>query len=267
MTDAALHALLSLRKGSTGQIGANRIRLLEAVRDHGSISAAGRAVGLSYKAAWDGIAALNNLCDRPVVDTQSGGRHGGRAHVTPAGTAIIEAFHSVQSELDRVAFALERQLSRNDNVSLADILKGLTMRTSARNVLTGTVETIHTGAVNDEVILRLGESQTITAIVTHKSVLDLELTPGTQAMALIKSTFILLTPEDEIGRTSARNRLCGTVIAHEDGAVSTEIILDIGDGKTLAAIVTKDSADELGLAVGSRACALFKASHVIIAVP
>jgi molybdate transport system regulatory protein len=267
MPDASLHALLSLRKGETGQVGAQRIRLLEAVGEHGSISAAGRAVGLSYKAAWDGIAALNNLFDRPVVETQTGGRRGGQARLTPAGIAIIEAFQSVQAELDRVAVTLERRLSHDDHPSLTDILRGLSMRTSARNVLSGTVEAIHTGAVNDEVVLRLSETQTLTAIITRRSVEDLGLAPGTRAMALIKSTFVILAPEDEARRTSARNRLCGTVIAHEDGAVSTEIVLDIGDGKTLAAVVTKDSADTLGLEVGARACALVKASHVIIAVP
>jgi len=266
MPNTSVHALLSLRKGATGQVGANRIRLLEAVGEHGSISAAGRAVGLSYKAAWDGIAALNNLFDRPVVETQSGGRQGGKATLTPTGTAIIEAFHIVQSELDRVATTLEQRLAEDDRPSLKDIMRGLNMRTSARNALTGTVETINPGAVNDEVVLRLSEGQTITAIITRHSVEDLGLKPGATATALIKSTFVILAPEEDAQRTSARNRLCGTVIGHEDGAVNSEIVLDIGGGKTLAAVITKDSADELGFTAGSRACALFKASHVIIAV-
>lgn len=267
MPDTALHALLSLRKGSAGQVGAARIRLLEAVRDHGSISAAGRAVGLSYKAAWDGIAALNNLFDRPVVEAHSGGRHGGQAHLTPTGEAIIRAFHQVQSELDRVAATLEQRLAGDDQPPLTHILKGLTMRTSARNVLSGVVEAIHTGAVNDEVVLRVGDDQTLTAIVTRHSVEELGLAPGSEAMALIKSTFVILAPEDEGLRTSARNRLCGTVIRHDDGAVSSEIVLDIGGGKTVTAVVTRDSATALGLAEGSRACALIKASHIILAVP
>lgn len=266
MTDAGLHALLSLRKGSAGQVGAARIRLLEAVGDHGTITAAGRAVGLSYKAAWDGIAAINNLFDKPLVTAQSGGRQGGAARLTPAGVAVIAAFHAIQDDLDRLAANLERRLSADDQPSLTDIMRGLSMRTSARNVLRGVVESVQHGVVNDEVVLRVAENQTLTAIITHHSVEDLGLEPGKQALALIKSTFVILTPADETARTSARNRLCGAVAVIEEGAISSEVVLDIGGGKTIAAVVTRESVQEMGLAVGSAACALIKASHVILAV-
>jgi molybdate transport system regulatory protein len=56
------------------------------------------------------------------------------------------------------------------------------------------------------------------------------------------------------------------VLRREDGAVNSEIVLDIGAGKTVAAIVTKESAFELGLNPGDAACALVKASHVILAI-
>ncbi|MGZ9106506.1 MAG: TOBE domain-containing protein [Rhodoplanes sp.] len=69
-----------------------------------------------------------------------------------------------------------------------------------------------------------------------------------------------------MGRTSARNVLSGTVARREDGAVNSEIILDLGHGKTIAAIITKESAISLDFKVGDRACALIKASHIILAV-
>ena len=53
--------------------GRDRIRLLEAVGREGSISAAARAIGLSYKAAWDAIDGLNTLFGRPLVEARSGG--------------------------------------------------------------------------------------------------------------------------------------------------------------------------------------------------
>ncbi|HRJ61773.1 MAG TPA: LysR family transcriptional regulator, partial [Azospirillaceae bacterium] len=58
-------------------MGETRVRLLEAVGREGSISAAARAVGLSYKAAWDAVDAMNNLFGRPLVGAQTGGRKGG----------------------------------------------------------------------------------------------------------------------------------------------------------------------------------------------
>ena len=67
------------------RIGAERIRLLEVIAEHGSISAAARVLDLSYKGAWDAVQALNNLFERPLVTAQIGGRAGGSATVTPAG--------------------------------------------------------------------------------------------------------------------------------------------------------------------------------------
>lgn len=266
MPTAGLHALLSLRNGDGATVGAARIRLLEAVREHGSIAAAGRAVGLSYKAAWDGVAALNNLFETPLVAAHSGGRHGGAAHLTAAGETVITVFHAIQDDLDRLAATLDQRLTSAAGPSLIDITRGLSMRTSARNVLRGVVDRVHPGAVNDEVTLRLAEDQTLTAIVTHHSVAELGLAAGVPALALIKATFVILTAPDEARRTSARNRLCGTVASVEHGAVNSDVVLDIGGGKTLAAIVTRDSVATLGLEIGAPACALVKASHIILAV-
>ena len=67
-------------------------------------------------------------------------------------------------------------------------------------------------------------------------------------------------------RTSARNALTGVVVAHETGAVNDEVTLELAPGKQLVAIITRSSAEELGLAVGETATALIKSSHVILAV-
>jgi molybdate transport system regulatory protein len=140
------------------------------------------------------------------------------------------------------------------------------MKTSARNALAGVVAQVTDGAVNAEVILDIGEGRKIVAIVTRESVAYLGLEPGRRAMALIKSSFVILAPGDEPLRTSARNCLRGTVARRDDGAVNSEIVLALGAGKTLTAIVTRESAVSLGLNVGDPAMALIKASHVILAV-
>jgi len=65
-------------------------------------------------------------------------------------------------------------------------------------------------------------------------------------------------------KTSARNHLQGSIEAVLDGAVNTEVVLDLGEGQHLVAIVTKDSAHRLGLAAGKSAWALVKASWPIL---
>jgi len=248
------------------RVGADRIALLEAIRDHGSISAAGRAVGLSYKAAWDGVAALNNLFSAPLVVARPGGRHGGGAELTAEGSEVISAFHLLERELAAVMADLQGRLGDAPARRASRLLRNLAMKTSARNALRCTVDSVTAGPVNAEVDLHLADGVKLAVIVTARSAADLGLAPGVEVLALIKSSFVLLAPAAEVGRISARNKLFGTVAAREDGAVNSEFVLDIGGGKTIAAIVTKESAETLGLHVGDAACALVKASHVILAV-
>ena len=76
--DADLGALLTVTRGDDARVRLDRVALIEAVDELGSISAAARRLGLSYKGAWDVIQSLNNLFDTPLVEAAPGGK-GGRA--------------------------------------------------------------------------------------------------------------------------------------------------------------------------------------------
>lgn len=261
---APVRAFLQLSKGAEGRIGEARIQLLQAIAEKGSISAAAKAVGLSYKGAWDAVQALNNLFERPLVLARPGGRAGGTASVTPAGEAVISAFHQLEAALSQAAVRLGEELAGGG--PLDRLAWSLGMKTSARNVLRGEVVEIRTGAVNAEVHLKVTPRVTIVAVITRESVEALGLRPGLPALALIKSSFVILAAGDEPIRTSARNCLQGVVVRHERGAVNDEVVLEIDDGKTLVATITRESADALGIKPGASSKALIKASHVILAV-
>jgi molybdate transport system regulatory protein len=260
-----LTASFMLQRGALARVGAERIALLEAIGEHGSISAAAKAVGLSYKGAWDAVQALNNLFDQPLVLTRAGGRYGGEAALSPRGAEAIRGFRSVEAELARLAATLD-QSTTAEGAPLASLIWSLGMRTSARNALKGVVEGVKDGAVNAEVVVRIGDGVLITAIITRESVRDLGLEPGVEAIALIKSSFVILARGDASLRTSARNQLAGEVVRREDGAVNSEISLAISGGKTITATITSASANALDLKPGEPAVALIKASHVILAV-
>ncbi len=140
------------------------------------------------------------------------------------------------------------------------------MKTSARNVLRGVVERVSDGAVNAEVTLTVSSGVQIVAIVTRESVRDLGLAPGRAAMAIIKSSFVILAKGAAPLAVSARNRIAGTVLRHETGAVNDEVVLDIGEGETITATITRESGEQLVFEPGEPAQALIKASHVILAV-
>jgi molybdate transport system regulatory protein len=252
-----LSSSLTVGRGRSGRVGADRIGLIEAIAQHGTITAAATSLGLSYRAAWDAVQALNNLFDEPVIVAAAGGAKGGAAKVSSRGLRLAEAYRRMEVRLTEAWAEVE--------ADTAD-LWSLGMKTSARNALRGVVVDITGGAVNTEVTLRLADGLSVTSVVTKSSVEDLRLKVGSAAIALIKSSFVILAAGSEPLRTSARNQLFGTVLSRTDGAVSSEIILQLAGGKTLAATLTLESAETLRLNVGDPAIALIKAPHVILAV-
>ncbi|MDR5739144.1 MULTISPECIES: TOBE domain-containing protein [unclassified Caballeronia] len=252
-----------LKSGDETLGGASRIALLAAIRDTGSITAAAKAVGMSYKAAWDAIDTMNNLAGEPLVASATGGRGGGGTRLTASALRIIDTYFAVEREhrkfLRRVGEAIE---GFEDDWRL---IGRLGLRTSARNQLAGKVTRITRGAVNDEIALGLPGGQTIVAVVTHESTEALGLAEGGDAFALIKASWVMLM-EDAPAKLSARNQLRGTVASVTRGAVNAEVTLSLDDATTVTAIITNESADTLGLAPGQKAVAVVKASSVIIGV-
>ncbi|MDK8264685.1 TOBE domain-containing protein [Pseudomonas oryzihabitans] len=141
------------------------------------------------------------------------------------------------------------------------------MKVSARNVFPGTVSQVREGAVNAEVTLTLTGGTELVAVVTLDSVKSLELAPGTSAVALVKAPWVMVMSADSGLRLSARNCLAGTVESISDGAVNTEVVIALPGGSRVVAMVTRDAVQELQLAPGVAATAVFKASHVILGVP
>ena len=81
---------------SHGSIGPGKIRLLELIGEFGSISAAGRAMGMSYRRAWTLIDGLNQCFRSPAVETQLGGLRGGGAVLTDLGHDVIARYRAVE---------------------------------------------------------------------------------------------------------------------------------------------------------------------------
>lgn len=141
------------------------------------------------------------------------------------------------------------------------------MKISARNQFAGSVAGLTPGAVNTEVAVTVAGGNTITAIITNGSAKSLGLAVGVEVVVLIKASSVLLMTGGSGLRLSARNCLAGTVKSVVAGAVNSEVSLSLPGGLEVYAIITNDAATELGLAVGSPATAVIKASSVILGVP
>ena len=100
-------ARLSLRVelGGPARIGPGKIRLLELIEQHGSISAAGRAMQMSYRRAWLLVDDLNTTFNSAVVQSSPGGAGGGGAHLTKFGRALIARFRSIEAKAEAATAA------------------------------------------------------------------------------------------------------------------------------------------------------------------
>jgi molybdate transport system regulatory protein len=81
-----------------GRIGPGKIQLLENIQKLGSISAAGRAMDMSYKRAWDLVDEINRVCRRAAVERQTGGKNGGGAVLTAFGMSLVARYRRIERD-------------------------------------------------------------------------------------------------------------------------------------------------------------------------
>jgi len=140
------------------------------------------------------------------------------------------------------------------------------MKVSARNILPGIVKLITKGAVNAEIVLALRGGETVVAVITNSSVERLGLQIGTDAFVIIKASEVMVGKDLESARLSARNILAGKVVELQDGAVNSEVGIQLPGGTMLIASITKESVRSLNLKQGDAVSAIVKASHVMVGV-
>jgi molybdate transport system regulatory protein len=89
------------------RIGPGKVLLLESIHACGSISAAGRAMDMSYKRAWDLVDEINRICGQAAVERQTGGKKGGGAILTPFGLSLVARYRKIERA---AATAVRREL-------------------------------------------------------------------------------------------------------------------------------------------------------------
>lgn len=98
--DNLLHIRIRLYCGDEIAMGPGKADLLDAIAAHGSISAAGRALDMSYRRAWLLVDTMNRCWNEPLVATSPGSAHGGGARVTPLGEQVLADYRTLQARLD-----------------------------------------------------------------------------------------------------------------------------------------------------------------------
>lgn len=264
-----LSTTLSLRSGDRIWGTERRMALLAAIDTEGSITAAARKVGLSYKAAWDAVDIMNNASDRLLVERVTGGWRGGGANLTTHAKALLAWYQAVLAEHQRFTEVLLRL--DPDSPRHLDLLRNMALQTSARNCIRGTVTAIEPGRVNNLIHLRTESGTVLTATITQASTERMTLSAGRHALAFIKAQAVTIEPAT--GPSTARHNRP----ASADGAGATNEWTG-----TVGHIVRGDGADEVSLDISPqlrivglsapgaitrnrvRAQARFKSSDVLI---
>ena len=246
-----------------GRLDARFFALLRAVQDTGSLQKAARAAGYSYKGAWLLLESAGNLARSPLVERATGGRGGGGSVLTPAALQLLAAWQQLQ--IRHAGFLREQEAWLLDQPGLSALLRSVSMKTTARNQFAGTVSALQSGPATTHVTLGIGGGHEITAALSTASARRLGLAAGTEAIALVKASEVVLVTDFAGYRLSARNQLQGTVSRVHKGAVTSLVGLTLGGGATITASVTNDAIEALDIAVGQPATATFKAYAVMLA--
>ena len=255
---------LSLGLDAQNLLSDKRIALLEKIGQFGSITQAAKAVKLSYKGAWDAVDAMNGMFGEPLVVTMTGGKGGGGTQLTATGIRIVDTYRALLREHQRFMQAASAGIENFDNIY--QMIRRLSVKTSARNQFFGKVTAIKLGPVNVEVELTLTGGDKIHSVITHDGLDSLGLKVGSEAWALVKASWIILAMPDAAAKVSARNKLIGKISRISGGNVNTEVIVQLDGGNTVSVVITNDSVTSLELAVGVEVCAVFKASSVIMGI-
>jgi molybdate transport system regulatory protein len=92
---------LRLDRGAERAIGPGKVALLEAIAKTGSISAAARELGMSYRRAWGLVDDMNRVLTEPAVETVVGGKRGGHAVLSPTGRKVAALYRTIERDATR----------------------------------------------------------------------------------------------------------------------------------------------------------------------
>lgn len=178
--------LLIIKYGERIFADNKRIRLLKEIAKIGSLSQAAKAIGISYKTAWDAINEINQLSDTPFVITSTGGKGGGGTKLSSFALRFIELY-DLLSKMQHNAF----DILKNNAVPLNDILKvaaTLSFQSSARNQWYGSIRSLQVNEVAGFITILLQDQQTeVQAYITQSSIMRLQLSVGKNVMLLVKA--------------------------------------------------------------------------------
>ncbi|QUM84310.1 TOBE domain-containing protein [Moritella sp. 28] len=271
-----LKALLTISVADKVFANPKRIALLQQIQACGSISQGAKLAGMSYKTAWDSVKDMNTRLPEPVVNSEKGGKGGGGAKLTPFGERLLQMYALTGQMQDMVLEALQDQAIPMN--SLLDVMGHFSLKTSARNQLSGTILSLdnqtdsHQDNLNVGLQVELASGLLLNACVTQSSCARLSLVVGKPILLLFKAPAVSISLETSAGERS--NQVLSIVHEIYSNSQTTEVSLVILNEQDMAkstvpqmiyASIDTQLANQLNLTVGGQCYAVFSSSQTIVA--
>jgi len=167
--------------------------LLRDILETGSLTAAAKRVGISYRNAWGRIRKMESRLGTQILRSSTGGPAGGSSSLTPQGESLIKEFRRMRKYLFN---AMEDQESAGN----------VRYRLSARNLIRAKVSKVERGDITSLVKMVATGPVNLTSIISNDAVDDLGISAGEEVDAVVKSTEVMIAKRDGflLGRRSGR---------------------------------------------------------------
>lgn len=263
---ALLKGSISLQTPLGAVLSDSRVRLLEAIHQHGSLNRAAREVPLSYKAAWDALDTMNQHSPEPLVVRSTGGAGGGGTLLTAYAHQLIGLYRAMESSQQDVLNRLPTLPPEGDAPALRTLIRRMTMRSSARNQYACEVAALNDRGGLVDVVLNLVDThgvagERIVATITPESARGMGLALGSALHALIKAPWVNVLAKAPRA-TAGRNVLAGQVTELRPGSEHWGVSLQLPSGQLLEANVPASAGQSLQ--VDQRAWGCFDSDSVVL---
>ncbi|QIQ21748.1 TOBE domain-containing protein [Zophobihabitans entericus] len=252
--------LLTLKRNQQLFADPRRIALLKQIDKTGSLSQAAKIVGVSYKTAWDAIHEMNQLSLHPLVNSMTGGKGGGGAQLTAYAVRFIQLY-DLLTTIQHNAF----NILSDDDAPLDNLLAAtarLSLQTSARNQLYGTISDVISNTVYSQVIIMLNDQQTVIKVnVTRRSIDRLQLSKNKAVILLIKAPAVAISLTNSLSENSFK----ATIKQIRQDNIWSELDLSLSDDVVICATKLTQEFQALNLQLNQTVYINIHPENIIIA--
>ena len=219
--------LLTIKLQQALFVDPKRIRLLKEIQQCGSINQAAKNAKVSYKSAWDHLAAMNEISPRPLLERNIGGRNGGGTVLTTYAERLLQLYDLLEQTQEKAFNILQDESVPLD--SLLTATARFSIQSSARNQLFGRIVALHFEGVRCLVDIQIeGLDKPVVVSITEKSAVRLKLAFGKEIMLMFKAPWVKLALQATADLT---NQFAAQIQSIEDKGEFEEAILKVPNGE------------------------------------